>query len=153
MIVIRREDLKRIIDAAEAAYPEEACGLLAGIDRGADGILVTAVHASANVAAEPRRRFEIDPRLRLDLQRALRETGERIVGHYHSHPDHSAQPSATDLEGAWEPGLAWLVIAVAGGQAIHTTAHVLAADAARFRELALRTTDWRPEPERPPPGF
>lgn len=154
MIFLARADLKAITDAAEAVYPHECCGLLVGRREGADAIVVTRVCPSPNVTQDDARdSFEVSPQLRFDVMRALNEGGpERIVGHYHSHPDHPAQPSARDLERAWEPDLVWLITAVAGGQAIHTTAHVLDAEGRQFREVPLRTLDWQPYPSRVPPG-
>lgn len=132
------EELKR---AAEKAYPEECCGLLLG--RGADDVEVTRVVASPNVAADesgaPRRRdrFEVDPELRVALMRETEGTALRIVGHYHSHPDHPPAPSARDLESALEPEFIWLIVGVEKGRAGPVTAHVFEPGARAFREIAL----------------
>ena len=143
VIRIVPEALRQLVDHAEAAYPSEACGLLVGnAER-----LVQRIEPSRNLAAEPRHRFEIDPRLRLTLQRGLRGSGRDVVGLYHSHPDGASHPSASDLEKAWEPALVWLIVAVVGGQAIQVTAHRLAADGAQFEELALRIAPRRPAGE------
>lgn len=159
MILLSRAQLKEIADAAEAAYPGECCGLVVGRVRANGEIEVTRVVASPNVAGgnAPKRRrrdrFEVDPELRLRLQRELANGPERIIGHYHSHPGLGAQPSAFDLESVWEPELVWLITSVEEGQAVHTTAHVLDAEGRQFREIALRTTDWAPYPVRGPlPG-
>ncbi len=150
MILIPGSLLKRIADAAEAAYPEECCGLLVGHGLGAGDLEVSRLEASPNLAADRRGdRFEVDPKLRFELMRELEGGAERIVGHYHSHPDHAAQPSPTDLEMAFEPDLAWLIASVIGGQAVHITAHVVDADGRRFREVGLRTTDWKPPEDAP----
>lgn len=127
MIVVAAAALRTIVSAAEAHYPDESCGLLIGrreSDGPADGrIVVSEVREGANVAPEPRReRFEIDPRLRLQTMRALADGPETIVGHYHSHPDRPARPSRTDIERAYEPGLIWVITAVAAGRAIETAA-------------------------------
>ena len=148
MIVVLPEHLKAIVDAAESAYPEECCGLLIGQGGGGQGEegrwRVARVAASANVAeGDRRRRFEIDPRLLIELQRSLRDTAHRVIGVYHSHPDHPAEPSATDLEMASEPGLVWLITSVVAGRATLTSAHVAAEDGGRFDEIPLRTADGR----------
>jgi len=153
MIRIVAAELARLVAAAEAAYPDECCGLLAGHADGAGparAITVTAVYPSRNLAAEPRRHFEIDPALRLRLQRELRGGSDQVVGLYHSHPDGRAQPSPTDLDRAWEADLAWLVTAVQGGRAILTAAHVLdIAVTVSFRHVPLVTTDWQTPVARP----
>ena len=138
MIVTRPEHLNQIAEAAEAAYPEECCGLLIGRGDGASWRLER-VAASANVAEGDRRRvFEVDPRLLLTLQRELRGTAQRIIGVYHSHADGPPEPSAADLDRAWEPGLVWVITSVRNGRAARTTAHVLVAERGRFDEIPLR---------------
>lgn len=89
-----------------ATSPDEVCGLLFGsVQR-----IVEAVPA-ANVAADPSIRFEIDPAVLLQAHRMGRTTGQRVVGHYHSHPSGLAQPSATDAAMALEEGVLWLIAA------------------------------------------
>ena len=112
------EQFQAIERAAEGAYPEEACGLLVGRSAPGEGCWVSAVEASANVAEPPRaRRFEVDPKLRLRLERDLRESPDSVIGVYHSHPDGSAEPSETDRSMIFEPDMVWLITAVADGRA------------------------------------
>ena len=131
MIVFNQGCLERIAKAAERAYPEECCGLLIG--RRGTVVCVTGVAESDNVAPRQRsRRFEIDPALRFSLMRRLRGGcdeaggdeaggdelgGDEIIGHYHSHPEGSATPSAHDASRVFEPDLLWLIVAVAAGRA------------------------------------
>jgi proteasome lid subunit RPN8/RPN11 len=156
MIVIGRDVLREVIEAAEAAYPGEACGLLVGRQRPNGTVEVTRAHVSANLG-KTRDRFEIDPRLWVDLARAHGKGPTKVVGLYHSHPDGPAQPSAVDLEAAWGEDLVWLIVSVSpgdggDGQAIHVTAHILDHGARQFRELPLRTADWHPYPVRDVPA-
>lgn len=149
MLVMSRAQLKQVVDAAEVAYPRECCGLLAGRSGPGSDVEVRAVHPSANLDRSGRAdRFEVDSKLFIDLNRDLRGTADRVIGVYHSHCDHRAQPSETDLDLAWEPDLIWLIVAVEGGQAVHSTAHALDADGRRFHEIGLRTDDWTVYPVR-----
>ncbi len=130
--------VRQMAHAAERAYPEECCGLLIGHGDDATAIAVTGVAASRNVAkGRERDRFEVDPEVRFDLMRALEGGRDRIVGHYHSHPDHPARPSARDAEMAWEPdpGLGHRV--GGDGRAGEVRAHVLEPGLERFREIPL----------------
>ena len=132
------EQLRAIERAAEEAYPEEACGLLVGRSAPGEGYRVSTVEASANVAEPPRtRRFEVDPKLRLRLERALRESPESVIGVYHSHPDGSAEPSETDIAMIFEPDMVWLITAVADGRAGATTGWRPAEDRSAFLPLRL----------------
>ena len=139
MIALSLNQLKAIADAAEAAYPAEACGLLVGVKRPGDHWRVGRVEPARNVATDPSRAFEVDPGLRIGLERELRGTDRQVIGHYHSHPDSPARPSATDLAMVHEPDLVWLIVAVAGGQASQTLAYVARLDGTGFREIAIRS--------------
>lgn len=138
MIRLPRAIAAEIGGFAEQAYPEECCGLLVGRDLESDAIAVTRAVASANVAESDRRHsFEVDPQVRFHLMRALEGTNQRIVGHYHSHPDHAPVPSAHDLARAFEPDLAWLIVGVAAGHAGPCAAFRLAPDGSAFRPESL----------------
>ena len=136
--------LRAIQGAAEAAYPEEACGLLVG-RRDPDGACrVSAVEASANVAELPRTtRFEVDPKLRLHLERALRDGPDSVIGVYHSHPNGCAKPSDTDRAMIFEPAMIWLITAVGEDGAGATLAWRPTEDGANFLPLGLDLDDGR----------
>jgi len=137
IVALAASDLAAVREAAEAAYPDECCGLLVG--RRAPGrVTVTRVAASANLAAEPARRFEIDPRLWLALAHRPEPGGAEVVGLYHSHPDHPAEPSPRDLADAWGEGTVWLIVGVADGRAAATGCFVFREDGgARFEPARL----------------
>ena len=129
--------MRRLVEAAEAAYPEEACALLVGTAGIGDIRHVERVELSDNVATDRLSRFEVDPGLRIGLERELRGGARRIVGVWHSHPDGAAAPSATDAALACEPELVWLITAVAGGEAVATAAFAVNDHGPGFRPLAL----------------
>jgi proteasome lid subunit RPN8/RPN11 len=140
MISIVRTLMDEIITAAESAYPDECCGLLSGFGEPDETLTITGVHASDNVTAQSKRdRFEIDPKVRFDVMRKLEGGPERIVGHYHSHPDQPAKPSEHDLKMAFEPDLLWFIVAVDEGQAAETTAYQIDADATSFHKIPIAT--------------
>ena len=96
------------------AHPEEACGILVGrMDVGRVRVRHALPCTNRAPAEERSRRFEIDPRAVLNLQRALRTTSQSIVGFYHSHPGTPPEPSRTDLQylRLW-PETVWLIAGV-----------------------------------------
>lgn len=108
IVAISRALLERLSAEAAASPGAEICGLLLGtVDR-----IETALPA-ANVAADPRRRFEIDPAVLFAVHRDARAGGAQPVGHYHSHPGGSAEPSTIDAESA-VPGQLWLILGADG---------------------------------------
>lgn len=139
MIRLSRGLAKEIRRHGETAYPNEACGLLIGRWSGTD-CLVSRVIESANLAAEPAHRFEVDPAVRFAAMRALRGGPEDIVGHYHSHPDGEAMPSDTDYAMTYEPEMVWLILAVKAGAAAELAAHRVDMEAGRFRRAELEVT-------------
>ena len=91
----------------EAAYPQEGCGLMLGtIEQG-----ILQIHQAiptTNVWNHPEDidrslhdRYEIDPREMLAAMKTARLNNLEIVGIYHSHPDHPANPSECDRSLAW----------------------------------------------------
>lgn len=141
MILLARAHLKAMADLAEAAYPDEACGLLVGRRGPGDLREVTRLAPSGNVAPDTRRRFEVDPGLRIGLERELRGGAEAVIGVWHSHPDGPAEPSAADLAAVYEPELVWLITSVADGQATRTQGFAVRDRRDGFRPLAIVEPD------------
>ncbi|WP_174291809.1 Mov34/MPN/PAD-1 family protein [Sphingomonas bacterium] len=100
-------ELAAAILAHAAASPGvEVCGLLLGRNG-----CVDEARACRNVAADPSRRFEIDPAALLAVHREARAGGPAILGCYHSHPSGSAEPSACDAVAAEPNGWIWVIVA------------------------------------------
>jgi len=106
---VRRTAVDDIVAHARAAAPDECCGLLLG----RDDAIVESVRAT-NVAADPVRRFVLDPKDHIDERRRARERGLAVAGFYHSHPRSPAEPSASDLAEASYPEHLYLIVSVAG---------------------------------------
>lgn len=73
------------------------------------------------------RRFQIAPDAMFHLMREERQTGTKILGFYHSHPNHPARPSAYDREWA-SPWYSYLILSVMEGDPADLTAWQLDAD-------------------------
>ena len=146
MIRLTPQQLDDIHAQAEAAYPYECCGLLAGHTHKDGTITVTRVVASPNTVKDEhtgrgKDRFEVDPQVRFDLMRAVANTEEDIVGHYHSHPDHPAKPSETDVDMAFEPNMVWLITSVHQGKIEGTTAWRLNRDTRTAEALTMNMVE------------
>ena len=74
----------------------------------------------------PHNRYHIDPRELVRIQRHGREQGYDILGFYHSHPDHPAQWSKTDLAEAHWIGCSYVITSVERGKAALTNSFALA---------------------------
>ena len=114
----------------EETYPHECCGVLLGrsaigVDEVFVNIVESAVRAGNARTDSPRNRYNIAPQELIRIQRQARESGWDIVGFYHSHPDHPAQWSTTDLAEAHWLGCSDVITAVAEGVAQKTNSFLL----------------------------
>jgi proteasome lid subunit RPN8/RPN11 len=103
----------------EQTYPHECCGVLLGHfdDDGANSKTVTRVAKCGNTRADsPHNRYHIDPKELIQIQREARDRGEDILGFYHSHPDHPAKWSPTDLAEAHWFGCSYVITSVEKGK-------------------------------------
>jgi proteasome lid subunit RPN8/RPN11 len=136
--------LDRIRAHGADAYPEEGCGFLLGTvtDDGANR--VTALHRATNRRTENReRRYELTADDYRAADDAAQEQGLDVVGIYHSHPDHPARPSKTDLAEATFPGYTYVIVSVHDGTPEALTAWTLAPDRSEFQreEISIRASE------------
>jgi len=125
--------LEAIWKEAARAYPHEGCGALLGP---ALGEVRETLALPNKDEASPRTRFSVSPRDYMAVESEADARGVRLLGFWHSHPDHPARPSATDRRYAWE-GLLTVVIAVEGGAPRDITAWDVPGPDQPFRQLAL----------------
>src|SRR5690242_1328141 len=116
-VLVLPEQLRGEVEAlASTGYPRECCGLLLGFEQEAELRVVQFQQPGHNLA-NGNDRYELDPEDYLAADYAAVAAGLRIIGVWHSHPDHPARPSATDREHAWR-GWSYLIVSVASGQVV-----------------------------------
>lgn len=127
---------------AAATYPEECCGVLLGTqsrDGNQETSLVERVLSIENEREDSRHnRFLIQPETVLAAHKEARRLGLDILGYYHSHPDHPAEPSDYDREHAW-PGMSYVIVSVRDGEPVDTRSWRLAEERDRFLEETYAT--------------
>ncbi len=125
MIKISRMHYETVRLHGEETYPYECCGVLLGQMHG-DVRDVTSVTRCGNTRTDsPENRYHIDPKELVRIQREGRGRGEDIIGFYHSHPDHPAQWSSTDLAEAHWFGCSYMITSIEKGKAVLTNAFEL----------------------------
>ena len=111
-------------------YPNECCGALI-----ASGSTIVEAFPLPNTTAEgPRRRFLIGPNDYRMAEARATARGGTLAGFYHSHPDHPARPSETDLAQAW-PNLTYIIVAVRDGRPEDLRFWRLREDRSGFEEI------------------
>jgi proteasome lid subunit RPN8/RPN11 len=127
MLRIDSQDYDALRLHGEETYPHECCGVLLGRFDDNGIRIVTATARCGNTRTDsPQNRYNIDPRELVRIQREGRERGEDIVGFYHSHPDHPARWSITDLAEAHWIGCSYVITSVEEGKATVTNSFELA---------------------------
>jgi len=116
------------------AYPNECCGALIGTARDDMALEIGDALPLANVTEEGRRRrFRVGPDDYRQAETYAARTGADLVGFYHSHPDHPAEPSQYDLDHAW-PNLSYVIVSVRATGAGDLRSWRLRADRSAFEE-------------------
>lgn len=136
---IKPEVMSRIQQHGQDHYPEEGAGLLLGqLDQASRQ--VTDLIPLVNTFAEEQRsrRYLISPEAMIEAEVKADELGLDILGVFHSHPDHPAQPSEFDRTWAW-PWFAYLITSVINGKATASRAWLLKDDRSGFDEILLQT--------------
>ncbi|HXR37552.1 MAG TPA: M67 family metallopeptidase [Terracidiphilus sp.] len=123
----------------EETYPNECCGALLGRSVN-DGWKVEAAVPAGNTRTDSaHNRYQISPLELVNIERDARRQGLLIAGFYHSHPDHPAQWSSTDLAEAHWLGCSYVITAVAHGNATQTNSFLLAGATEEDKRLEQQT--------------
>ncbi|MFN8445556.1 MAG: M67 family metallopeptidase [Caldilineaceae bacterium] len=94
---------QEIIEHSRLGKPEEICGILRG-----RGTLAKQLIRAQNIAEERIDNYLVDPNTLL-RQFEFEESGDEMMGIYHSHPTSPAYPSATDAWNAGYPDTYYLI--------------------------------------------
>ena len=106
MITITRRIAKEIEMHAREEYPRECCGMLAGRENA-----ITKLFKTTNIAKSDDE-YELDPLEQVEAFEEIDRLSLRLIGVYHSHPDHPCYPSELDKRQAFYPGTAYFIIAL-----------------------------------------
>lgn len=118
-----------VIKHAESGYPNEVCGVLIGKDN-----IITGFKECGNLNRERTRdRYELDSNSYNEADNWARLNRMKILGIYHSHPDHPSRPSGFDRERAW-PDWVYIILSIEGGKYKDGRAWVLKDFDSQFEE-------------------
>jgi proteasome lid subunit RPN8/RPN11 len=135
MLNIRTAEYDALRLHGEETYPFECCGILVGRFAGEDRVVEEVVRCGNTRSDRPQDRYNIDPKELIFAQRRASAKGLEIVGFYHSHPDHPARWSQTDLAEAHWLGCSYVITSVERGVAQDTHSFVLLGDTEDTKRL------------------
>lgn len=125
----------------EETYPYECCGVLLGHST-PEGWRIEAVVKAGNTRTDSaHNRYQISPAELVKIERESRKQDLNIAGFYHSHPDHPAQWSQTDLAEAHWLGCSYVITAVEQGKAAVTNSFLLAGDTEENKRFEPESID------------
>ena len=110
-MVIPADVRDAIVAHARAGLPNEACGILAGVD----GRVERFFPAESDEPSPYYYRIESRDQIRIMNQ--IDDSGLDLIGIYHSHVSSPAYPSRTDAEQAFWPDAVYVIVSLAGAEA------------------------------------
>jgi [CysO sulfur-carrier protein]-S-L-cysteine hydrolase len=107
-LILALEHRQQMIQHIRSCLPEEACGLIGGIENRAVQIFPIENEYHSRV------RFRMKPEEQLSVFLTLEQNGLDLIGIYHSHPTGPEFPSETDRSEFAYPGTSYLILSPHG---------------------------------------
>lgn len=129
--------IHRIEHHAEDCYPDEGAGALLGLTHDGRVEIVDLLPLENSFEASQRHhRYQIDAQSMMMVEHAAEDRQLEVVGIFHSHPDHPAQPSEYDLEHSL-PWFVYIITSIEAGMSKEIRAWRLLDDRTQFEEVQL----------------
>jgi len=106
VITITREIVEEMEKHAREEYPRECCGMLAGKEQ-----TITRIFKTENIA-ESEDLYELDPLEQVKAFEEIDRLSLKLLGVYHSHPDHPCYPSGLDRSQAFYPDTLFFIVSL-----------------------------------------
>ena len=122
-VEIKRSDYNRMYEYALKELPNEACGLIAGIDRPDGTRGITKVYLLTNID-NTNEHFSIDPKEQLDSIKDMRALEIKPLGNWHSHPESPSRPSEEDKRLANDSKASYLILSLMDDHPVLNAFHI-----------------------------
>ena len=98
--------IKTMIDHAQGELPNECCGVLIGRPGVFERVIpITSIPPSPDS-------YYMSPEEQIEIFTELGESGESLLGIYHSHPEGPASPSGMDIRLAFHPDAIYFIVSL-----------------------------------------
>jgi proteasome lid subunit RPN8/RPN11 len=135
MLYLKTIIKKNLIADAINTFPDECCGFLIGTDDEKDRSIEEIIIVDNAKDGDKRRRFEISPKDYMKAERYADDKNLKLIGIYHSHPNHPSIPSEHDRIQA-QPYFSYVIIAVRENEFVNLQSWRLN-DCQQFEEEAI----------------
>ncbi len=122
--IIDSKILREVRQHLESSYPYEACGFFLGFEKNHQRMITKSIGIDNKSTGNLRRHFAIDALDYLRVERFALKEDLKLLGIYHSHPDHPAVPSAKDLEFA-QAYFSYFIFSIHSGKLADTRSYKL----------------------------
>ena len=103
-LLISKNIFDEMLSFCKEAYPNEACGILAGKGREA-----AKIYRMTNIDKSPVS-YMMDSKEQFSVMKDMRENNLKMVAIFHSHPSSPAYPSAKDLSLAFYEDAVYIIV-------------------------------------------
>jgi proteasome lid subunit RPN8/RPN11 len=123
-----------------ADFPNESCGFMYGFETDSERIISLAKPVVNVKDGDQRRRFEISPLDYMKAEMYALQANLSLLGVYHSHPQHPAIASETDLQSA-QPFFSYVIYSVMDGEIADVKSWQLNESGKAFEEEIVTITE------------
>ena len=106
MLRLNKSTVQALIREAAAQPDHEVCGLVWG----SEGLRAQTVSPLRNIHSEPDRYYRTDPLEIKEVFDAMDLEGGSPIAWYHSHPSGKSDPSETDMAGAFDTEMIYVIL-------------------------------------------
>ncbi|HEX2905755.1 MAG TPA: M67 family metallopeptidase [Phototrophicaceae bacterium] len=104
-LYLSQNQAQLIVQQARTDQPQETCGILLGVSETVHEII-----SVPNIAADPLHFYRLEDAALAHALLQAETKGLSLVGFYHSHPNGDPIPSPTDVQQAYYPDAAYLIV-------------------------------------------
>ncbi|RMG77790.1 MAG: M67 family peptidase [Bacteroidetes bacterium] len=141
---IASQALRTMESDAIQSFPNECCGFMFGNEKSGVRTIERARPVINSKEGDQRRRFEISPLDYLRAEQYAAENGLDLLGVYHSHPNHPAIASETDLSKAM-PWFSYVILSIMEGNPADVKSWKLKDEVREFAEEEVRIFESAPQ--------
>ena len=110
-ITINKSDYEKILEHARRKKPDEACGLIGGVDSPGGMREIKKVWLLTNMD-HSNEHFSLDPKEQLAAVKEMRKEGMKPLGNWHSHPETPSRPSEEDKRLSYDSSASYLILSL-----------------------------------------
>ncbi|MEE3392134.1 MAG: M67 family metallopeptidase [Lachnospiraceae bacterium] len=109
-VILKKSDYEEIVRWAKDHRPEEACGLIGGIED--NGVReIKKVYYLTNID-HTNEHFSMDPKEQLKAVKDMRANGLVPLGNWHSHPESPSRSSEEDIRLAYDKSASYMILSL-----------------------------------------